>query len=101
MKSGRTTGVTRGEIVDVEFDIEIDYPHLGSIIFDDQILIKSNDKAPFSLGGDSGALIVTDDDHHSPLGLLFASSNGWTVASHLKDVLALLDVDGSPLEIAE
>jgi hypothetical protein len=101
MKTGRTTGVTRGEIVDVALDVEIDYPHLGSIMFEDQILIKSRERAPFSVEGDSGALVITDDDQHSPLGLLFASSNGWTVASHLEDVLALLDVDGSPLEISE
>jgi hypothetical protein len=101
LKTGRTTGVTHGQIVDVALDIEIDYPRLGSIIFHDQILIKSNDSTPFSLGGDSGALVVTDDADHSPLGLLFASSQGWTVASQLQEVHALLEVDGSPLELTE
>jgi hypothetical protein len=101
-KTGRTSGVTLGIIDDVDFDIEVDYPRLGSVVFEDQILIlPDQDHSRFSEDGDSGALVLKQGARRSPVGLLFASSEkGKAVASHLSDVLAELRVGGSALEIA-
>jgi hypothetical protein len=101
-KSGRSTGVTRGTIVDVDCDVEVDYPHLGSILFEDQILIApKGDPGAFSCEGDSGALVVTDDSKRSPVGLLFGSAekSGATVACHLSQIFARLEIDGQRLRL--
>src|SRR3989449_418183 len=41
----------------------------------------------FSGGGDSGSLIVTDDQNRSPVGLLFAGSSTQTIANRIDLVL--------------
>ena len=100
-KSGRTTETTQGVVKDIDFDIEVDYPALGSIVFEDQILILPREVGgTFSDKGDSGALVITDDSVRSPVGLLFASSSRGTVASHIDRVLSRLDVDDEVLEFA-
>jgi hypothetical protein len=90
LKSGRTTGVTAGTVFDADFDVEIDYARLGSLVFEDQILIRGTGGA-FSAVGDSGALVVTAKDP-APVGLLFAVAAKGSAASHIGQVLDLLDV---------
>jgi predicted phage tail protein len=41
----------------------------------------------FSAGGDSGSLIVTDDENNNPVGLLFAGSSTLTIANKIDLVL--------------
>ena len=54
----------------------------------------------FSAGGDSGSLIVVDsertDDHHKPVGLLFAGSSLYTIANPIGPVLDafVVTIDG-------
>jgi tripartite motif-containing protein 71 len=55
--------------------------------FDDQIGITNVGAGSFSLGGDSGSLIVTDDEENSPVGLLFAGSDTKTFAKRIDLVL--------------
>jgi hypothetical protein len=103
VKTGRTTGVTRGIVEDVDCDVTVDFAHLGPIWFEDQVLIAPHGSTDlFSCEGDSGALIVTDDAKRSPVGLLFASAErtGYSLACHLVDVMVRLDVDGVALELA-
>ena len=72
-KIGRTTGLTQGWIsaFDVD-DIWVRYD-MGLIGFDGQLEIESLDGKPFSLGGDSGALVVDEDLR--AVGLLFAGND--------------------------
>lgn len=73
LKIGRTTGLTRGRISAFEVDdVSVSYD-MGVIVFDGQIEIEALDATPFSLGGDSGSLVVDEDLR--ALGLLFAGND--------------------------
>jgi hypothetical protein len=99
-KLGRTTGRTTGRVsafnvssVIVEYDIS------PTVRFDGQIEIQTEDGTGFSLGGDSGSLIVTEGDR-VPVGLLFAGSDqggpdggAVTYANPIDAVLAALNVE--------
>lgn len=90
-KYGRTTHLTTGAVVAVEVTINVGYSS-GTARFDHQIEILAA-KGQFSRAGDSGSLIVTSDSHANPVGLLFAgSSNGFTFANPIGDVLSSLNV---------
>ena len=56
LKSGRTTGLTYGKIVDVNATVKVNYGNNRICTFTDQVIIKG-DKEPFSEPGDSGSLI--------------------------------------------
>lgn len=77
VKVGRTTGVTTGFVSLTETDdVPINYGgSLGTARFDNQIEIKGDD-GPFSLGGDSGSLVLTEATPHRAVALLFAGGNG-------------------------
>jgi hypothetical protein len=98
-KAGRTTGVTRGTISQVELDrLRVDMSDSGSTrvaSFSDQFEVIGDDGKPFSLGGDSGAVIVDEDGF--ALGLLFAGGPDdqgvdLTFANHLETALSKLGV---------
>jgi len=92
-KYGRTTGLTRGNVVGLNATVNVGYSH-GTARFVGQIVIRG--KGQFSRSGDSGSLIV--DGQRRAVGLLFAgSSNGYTFANQIGDVLSALGVsiDGS------
>lgn len=86
-KSGRTTGLTRGEVLIIGATIRVEY-NGGTATFYDQIGIQSS-AGSFSLGGDSGSLIVTESDNR-PVGLLFAGSDTWTFANPIGRVITAL-----------
>jgi hypothetical protein len=88
-KIGRTTGVTRGRISAFEIDdVWIQYD-IGVIGFDRQIEIAPTEGSPFSLGGDSGSLIV--DESLRAVGLLFAGNDvDITYANPIQTVLQTL-----------
>jgi hypothetical protein len=80
-KIGRTTGLTSGEVVD------INYPTISSLgnNFTSQIKINpSSGTAKFSDRGDSGSAIVNSDD--KVVGLLWGGSSGHGVASHAANI---------------
>ena len=84
IKSGRTTGVTRGKIVGLNSTTRVGYGE-GTATFVDQIILKNNQGRDMSGPGDSGSLILTDDLR--PLCLLFAGGGGTTIANPIKYVL--------------
>jgi hypothetical protein len=96
-KVGRTTGLTYGKVVDLDFTSDINVgedasgnPHY--IRFTDQILIYMD-----SLPGDSGSLII-NSANNKIVGLLFAGGkdeNGrsYTIANKIRNVLAMAGVD--------
>jgi hypothetical protein len=87
-KYGRTTGLTSGSVVGLNATVNVGYSH-GTARFVGQIVIKG--KGQFSRAGDSGSLIV--DGNRRPVGLLFAgSSNGYTFANQIGQVLSALGV---------
>lgn len=58
LKRGLATGLTRGRVVDIDFDGRVDFP-FGPLKFENQILIQGDDESPFAWEGDSGSLVVT------------------------------------------
>lgn len=90
-KCGRTTQFTRGRITDVSATVRVSYGTAGVALFQNQIVIVSLTGTPFSAGGDSGSLIVTDVGNR-PVGLLFAGSATHTIANRIGNVLAALNV---------
>ncbi len=88
-KYGRTTELTSGQITGINASVEICYEVLyifciKSAIFVDQLIVEPGE---FSGGGDSGSLIVTDDDGKNPVALLFAGSSTQTIANRIDHVL--------------
>ncbi|NQV32074.1 MAG: hypothetical protein HQ515_05230 [Phycisphaeraceae bacterium] len=83
-KYGRTTGLTQGSVTGLNATVNVSYGPGKTAKFVNQIIIEPGD---FSAGGDSGSLIVTDDDDLNPVGLLFAGSSTHTIANPIDEVL--------------
>ena len=92
-KSGRTTQLTRGTIIDINATISVNYPGKGVALFKDQISIRGAGGTLFSAGGDSGSSIWTWDPSRRPVGLLFAGGGGITFANKMGRVLSALDIN--------
>ncbi len=88
-KYGRTTSLTKGTITGVNATIDVGYS-AGPARFVHQVVVQS--KAPFIKAGDSGSLLVTNDQDKYPVGLLFAgnSSGSYAIANNIGDVLTAL-----------
>ncbi|MBI2853971.1 MAG: hypothetical protein HYX87_03505 [Chloroflexi bacterium] len=91
-KFGRTTGLTKGQVYAIHATVNVTYDS-GVARFVEQIVVTPG---KFSRGGDSGSLIVTDSrtsaSDRLPVGLLFAGSQTFTVASPIDPVLARFGV---------
>jgi len=87
-KQGRTTGLTHGFVYAVNATVNVGYDS-GTARFINQIVITPG---TFSAGGDSGSLIVTDDENNYPVGLLFAGSSSYTIANPIGLVLSRFGV---------
>jgi hypothetical protein len=94
-KSGRTTGVTKSSIESIHTDVKIVYEaqcNKGpkfSVVYNDQVMVSG---ANFSASGDSGSLIVTSDECHQPVALLYGGNDTSTVGNPIQDVLDALGV---------
>lgn len=84
-KSGRTTGLSTGEIEQVDVTVNVQY---GDRVarFTDQLLA-----GPMSQGGDSGSAVLDHDDRL--VGLLFAGSDNTTIINRIGNVFAALDLE--------
>jgi hypothetical protein len=88
-KYGRTTRQTTGRISAINATVEVNYG-TGDALFVRQFIVE---QLNFSLGGDSGSLIVVDGrgknkkDDRKPVGILFAGTDYITVANPIDDVL--------------
>jgi hypothetical protein len=85
-KSGRTTGLTTGEITVMEATVTVSYGPGKDATFENQLIM-----GPMSQGGDSGSLIVAAGSLQA-VGLLFAGSEQSTIANPIQAVLTCLDV---------
>lgn len=91
-KYGRTTGLTNGTVLALNATVDICYKVAGPFCrqvarFVDQIIITPGN---FSAGGDSGSLIV--DNNNNPVGLLFAGSSSYTIANEIENVFTRFDI---------
>ena len=90
-KTGRTTQLTAGRVVDCNVSIRVNYGRGKVALFRDQISIRGLSKL-FSAGGDSGSVIWCLDRRRYPVGLLFAGGGGYTFANKMPRVLSALDI---------
>src|SRR5262249_39429384 len=97
-KSGRTTGLTQGNIVAIDADVVVKYRRgcgkgkKFKVEFTNQVIVQGPRHKLFSDSGDSGSLIVTDNSCHQPVALLFAGGGSSTVGNPIQDVVNALGV---------
>jgi len=85
-KSGRTTGLTYGTIIDVNMTAYVNYGDFLAM-FEDCILTTENMGAP----GDSGSLVVDSDN--KAIGLLFAGGeSGYVICCKFPTVASMLNI---------
>ncbi len=84
-KSGRTTGLTTGTILQIDVTATVSYGSNKSATFVDQLMAGA-----MSQGGDSGSAVVSDDG--KLVGLLFAGSNTTTIINRIQNVFQALQV---------
>lgn len=84
-KSGRTTGLTQGEITQVDVSVNVQYGEGKIAQFNNQIMAGG-----MSAGGDSGSAVLTNDGYLC--GLLYAGSEEVTICNRIENVMELLDV---------
>lgn len=84
-KSGRTTGLTRGEITQVAVTVDVSYGAGRTARFTDQLMAGA-----MSQGGDSGSAVLDGDKRL--VGLLFAGSDNSTIINRIEHVFSALGV---------
>jgi hypothetical protein len=84
-KSGRTTGFTTGEILQVDVTADVQYGGGRIARFADQLLAGA-----MSQGGDSGSAVL--NDNNGLIGLLFAGSDTTTIINRIEHVFSALGV---------
>jgi hypothetical protein len=80
-KSCRTTGLTTGEILQVDVTVNVQYGAGRIARFSDQLLAGA-----MSQGGDSGSAIL--DNGNKLVGLLFAGSDNTTIINRIENVFS-------------
>jgi len=85
-KSGRTTGLTRGRIEQVDVTVDVQYGGGRVARFTDQLMAGR-----MSQGGDSGSAML--DAHARLVGLLFAGSESTTVINRVEHVFTGLGLE--------
>ena len=84
-KSGRTTGLTTGEVQQIQVTADVQYGPGKVARFTDQLLA-----GPMSQGGDSGSAVLDSNDRL--VGLLFAGSDNTTLFNRIEHVFAALGI---------
>ncbi len=92
-KSGRTTGVTTGEVINTDASVVVWYGD-QSAYFVDQIVVTQENWS-FAKPGDSGSAVDKDGEF---VGLVFAGSEDCTVISKAEHIIDGLDITVEPLE---
>ena len=84
-KSGRTTGLTTGEITQVDVSVNVQYGENRIALFADQLMAGA-----MSQGGVSGSAVLTENNQLT--GLLFAGGDTTTIINRIENVFAALGV---------
>lgn len=87
LKSGRTTGLTKGIVIDTNATIKVNYGPNKDALFENQIITTAK-----SASGDSGSILVRDTNVKPVVGLLFAGSTEISVCNHIKNVQEALNI---------
>lgn len=87
VKSGRTTGVTYGDVTMIDATVDVGYGGNKVARFVNQIITTN-----MSQGGDSGSVLLTEDGTKL-VGLLFAGSSTLTVHSRIQNVFNRFNLD--------
>jgi hypothetical protein len=90
-KSGRTTQLTVGRVVALNWSGWINYG-VGYAWFAGQFVVQAY-SGDFSAGGDSGSSVWTWDSTRYPVGLLFAGGGGYTICNPMPWVVSALDIN--------
>mgnify|MGYP000548435519 CR=1 FL=1 len=85
-KSGRTSGVTSGEVTALSVTLQVDLSEEEKGWFSDQVVADLLSKP-----GDSGSLIL--DEENRAVGLLFAGSDSHCIFNRIHNVLEALEVE--------
>jgi len=85
-KSGRTTGLTTGQIIQIDVTAQVSYGEGRTAVFEDQLMAGAMSK-----GGDSGSAVLDEEDY--VVGLLFAGSDVTTLINPIQFVLEALNVE--------
>lgn len=85
VKTGRTTGKTRGKVTMVDGTTFVNYGADGTAYFERQFFCQA-DSGQFSAGGDSGSLIL-EESTLQPVGLLYAGGGRDTIFCPIEYVL--------------
>lgn len=89
-KTGRTTQLTAGRIVALNWAGWINYP-VGQAWFAGQFVVQGL-SGDFSAGGDSGSNVWTWNSTRNPVGLLFAGGGDYTICNPMPWVMSALDI---------
>ncbi|HEY0945799.1 MAG TPA: hypothetical protein VGD81_11045 [Opitutaceae bacterium] len=102
---GQTLGRQRGTIVAYGYEWKPD-PDDNQIYATDYLIVGERDGQPFAAAGDSGKLVVTDDEKRTPVALLWGgqrqgfwnaqAQESWAYASAIRTVLDALEVAIEP-----
>jgi hypothetical protein len=84
-KSGRTTELTAGEILQLDVTVDVQYGAGQVARFADQLMAGA-----MSQGGDSGSAVLDTDN--KLVGLLFAGSDTSTIINRIQNVFSALEV---------
>lgn len=84
-KSGRTTGLTQGEVLVTDLTVQVQYGAGQVATFVDQVATDAK-----SAGGDSGSAFL--NEQNQVVGLLFAGSDTVTIFSHIDAILNEFEV---------
>jgi hypothetical protein len=84
-KSGRTTGLTTGTILQIDVTVQVSYGIGRVATFVDQLMAGA-----MSQGGDSGSAVL--NDANQLVGLLFAGSVNSTIINRIQNVFQALQV---------
>lgn len=90
IKSGRTSGVTTGKVIDVDATMTVDYS-LFQATFKHQIVSEF-----MASPGDSGSLTMDLEDY-AATGLVYAGSEYITLHNHIQDVINAFQVTPPPI----
>ena len=86
IKSGRTSGVTEGTVLDVNADAKVTYSNGFAAQFTDQIMTTL-----MGSFGDSGSAVL-NKQNNAVVGLLFAGSDSVTTINKIQNVVDNLDI---------
>jgi hypothetical protein len=84
-KSGRTTGLTQGDVIAIDGVANVSYGDKVAV-FEDQIITGA-----MSEGGDSGSAVLNESNR--VVGLLFAGSTSLTIMNKISNVIDALGLD--------